>query len=607
MNSSILQRSRAELRLLKWNLWLSVALWGLMLAFIILAWPACHPAADSLWAKLQTLFTMQPLLIAVLLGLLIFLEGILGYMYLAAARARLHLDAEGIAFHSRLPRWLQGWILQISARDWAVKWSEVSALQLKQSDQTKVQPGPRFIALKIHAPTQPPEIFPYQWQDPAAKEFQPRLGLGLKLKLPSAEEIRAQLMAAPLLRYLETNQIPQQHGFQLLVDFDLAKNWTAVRIAVLLLLVLPLALLLLMAWPFTERRFAPAVIQASPEAVAQAAVPDSLRFELPGHTDNVLSVAFSPDGKFLASGGKDRQVRIWELLTGTTVRILQGHHDKVHSVVFGPQGKRLISGSEDNTVKLWDSTSGELLQTLTHPADDADPGGVFGVAVTETYLASANWNGSLSLWSFPGGEHLQRIAPLQSRWWGLAKEAGDGHYDAVNGVAFSPDGTLLASASFDASVKLWRVAEGRLHLLHTLPADDWVVAAAFSPDGTQLAAGGFAPTIEIWDVAGGALLRTLPGHRRAVFGLAFHPKGEILASASEDRSVRLWQAGSGHLLSTLRGPRDFVNSAAFSPDGKFLAAASGDDNVRVWWNLSAELERLQSVSEPGENKPEAID
>jgi WD40 repeat protein len=154
----------------------------------------------------------------------------------------------------------------------------------------------------------------------------------------------------------------------------------------------------------------------------------------------------------------------------------------------------------------------------------------------------------------------------------------------VRGVAFSPDGATLASGSGD--VRLWRVADGRL--LRTLEARGGVVSVAFSPDGATLASGSFDSPVQLWRVADGRLLRTLEGHTGPVWSLAFSPDGATLASTggssewSEDNTVRLWRVADGSLLRTLEGHTGGVNSVAFSPDGATLASGSDDTTVRLW-------------------------
>jgi WD40 repeat protein len=200
---------------------------------------------------------------------------------------------------------------------------------------------------------------------------------------------------------------------------------------------------------------------------------------LTGHTDLVRSVAFSPDGRLLASGSDDKTIKLWEVATGSLVRTLSGHTSIVFSVAFSPDGRLLASGSADWTVKLWEVASGSLVRTLS------------------------------------------------------------GHPGSVNSVAFSPDGRLLASGSSGTTIKLWEVATGSL--VRTLSGHtDLVRSVAFSPDGRLLASGSFDDTIKLWEVATGSLVRTLSGHTSWVYSVAFSPDGRLLASGSADKTIKLW-------------------------------------------------------------------
>jgi serine/threonine protein kinase len=157
----------------------------------------------------------------------------------------------------------------------------------------------------------------------------------------------------------------------------------------------------------------------------------------------------------------------------------------------------------------------------------------------------------------------------------------NGHSDWVFTVAFSPDGEMLASGSFDNTIKLWEIKTG--NLIKTLEGHTyWVNSVAFSPDGEILASGSWDWTIKLWDIKTGKLLKTLKGHTDAVNSVAFSPDGDILASGSEDNTIKLWEIKTGNLIKTLEGHTDAVNSVAFSPDGDILASGSWDWTIKLW-------------------------
>jgi WD40 repeat protein/serine/threonine protein kinase len=280
------------------------------------------------------------------------------------------------------------------------------------------------------------------------------------------------------------------------------------------------------------------------------------------------SVAFSPDGKLLAAGS-GTTVKVWDVAADPKPLACRGHRQEIASVAFSPDGTRLATvGSVDETLKVWDAIGGQEMVGLT-----ADFGHGVAFSPDGKLLAAGQGQGVFVCDPLTGRE-IRRLA---------------GHTGGVITVAFSPDGKLLASAcrpgdEGDAGeIIIWDVADGTRAI--TIE-DPFAWNVAFSPDGKRLASARWDEVLAVWDVADGKRLLTLRGHTNRVRGVAFSPDGQLIASASEDRTLRLWDAATGQEVAVLKGSAAWINGVAFSPDGKRLAAAEGGflapGGVRLW-------------------------
>ena len=290
---------------------------------------------------------------------------------------------------------------------------------------------------------------------------------------------------------------------------------------------------------------------------------------LRGHTDEVRSVSFSPDGKTIVSASFDHTVRIWDTKSGWQVGApLRGHTDFVHSASFSPDGKYIVSASSDETIRIWDAKTGlqvgRPLEGHTGSVESASfsPDG--------KYIVSASSDYTIRSWDAMTG--LQVGRPLE------------GHTALVNSASFSPDGKYIVSASDDNTVRIWDAKTGQ-QLGSPLEGSIYSVnSASFSPDGKYIVSAYLDRTVRIWDAKTGLQVGApLQGHTRSVNSASFSPDGKYIVSASEDETVRIWDAKTGRQVGTpLEGHTDPVWSASFSPDGRHIVSASADNTIRIW-------------------------
>lgn len=288
---------------------------------------------------------------------------------------------------------------------------------------------------------------------------------------------------------------------------------------------------------------------------------------LKGHSGWVWSVAFSPDGHTLASGGADNTVILWNVNTGQRLRTLEAHSDLVMAVTFNPRSPMLASSSRDKNIILWNLETGNPIRTL---------GGWFSghselvnslaFSPDGTMLASGSWDRKIILWNLETGKKIRTFR---------------GHSSWVYSVAFSPNGKTLASGSRDGALILWDVNSGKPFF--TLYSDSGLVdSVVFSPDGTTVAGGNFDGSIVLWDVATGTEKGILSGHTGRVNSIAFSPNGKTLASGCFDKTLIVWDLETYSQISNLSDHSQSILSVVFSPDGQWLSSGSKDETIKIW-------------------------
>jgi len=344
---------------------------------------------------------------------------------------------------------------------------------------------------------------------------------------------------------------------------------------------------------------------------------------LRGHTRDVTSVDFAPNGQILASVSRDECLNLWSPSYGQLIHSFTAHAASVHTVAFAPDGQMIATASSDNTIRIWSAASRKLVYVF----EGNSPLGSF------SSLMTFSWNSELIAVHTVDDIVRQWRVPQEGR---DSVRIGNGHTREVNDIAFSYDTTLLASASHDRTVRLWSMnppcmsdlmnvlgpwstilavmfapdpdsiflvtsdtcgqVHIRLHQCHdqanTRPSHDhmldthkhWVRTVAMPPEGNIVASGNDHGEICLWSIPSGTKIHTFKGHTDRIRSVAFSPDAQLLVSGSDncDMTIRLWSIPRHEILHIYEGHTDRVTHVAFSPDGETVASASRDNTVRLW-------------------------
>ncbi len=329
------------------------------------------------------------------------------------------------------------------------------------------------------------------------------------------------------------------------------------------------------------------------------------QFFAQGHTGEINSVCYSPDGKKILSGSSDKSLKEWLVVSGECLQTLTEHKGWVWSVCYSPDGEKILSCSQDSTLKEWSLDNGVCLQTFTgHKSEvtrfcyNKDGKNILSSSIdgniiewmvdtgriSKTFIGqsdkiiclcyskankkilSGSDDGTVKEWITSSGECLQVFA---------------GHGDRVNSVCYSPDGKKALSSSDDETIGEWSVVNG-VCLNIFIGHNGWVTYACYSPDGKKVLSGSSDKTIKEWSVANGECLKTFTGHRGGVNSICYSPDGKKVLSGSSDNTIKEWLVDSGECLQTFAGYSNLVNCVCYSPDGKKALSGTSDGTVKEW-------------------------
>ena len=299
---------------------------------------------------------------------------------------------------------------------------------------------------------------------------------------------------------------------------------------------------------------------------------------LSGHTDQVEGLAVTPDGRWAVSASNDGTLKVWDIEERQSSWALPfSHTEKVLGVAVRPGGRQAVSASRDRTLKVWDLASGRVLRTLSGHRFSVE-----AVAVTRDgrHAVSASTDDTLIVWSLDSGLQLRKLSGHKERVKRVLRDMRQIVSGSVNGVAVTPDGRRVLSASSDETLKIWDFATGReLRTFRGHTAG--VKAVVVTPDGLQAISASYDDTLRVWDLASGQTLLTLSGHAYQVMAVDVTPDGRYGISASLS-AIKVWDLESGQELRTLLGHSGWVYGVAVTPSGVRFVSAGGEGALKVW-------------------------
>jgi len=299
-----------------------------------------------------------------------------------------------------------------------------------------------------------------------------------------------------------------------------------------------------------------------------------------GHSKPVNSVFFSVDGRYIVTGSWDKTAKLWEVSTGREIRTLKGHSGNVTSVSFSADGRYIVTGSSDTTAKLWEVSTGREIRTFKGHSEN-----VYSVSFSSDgrYIVTGSMDKTAKLWEISTGREIRTFK---------------GHFGFVTSVSFSADGRYIVTGSWDSTAKLWEVSTGRE--IRTFKGNSgWVTSVSFSTDSRNIVTGSFDDTAKLWEVSSGREIGTFKGHSGDVTSVSFSADGRYIVTGSRDNTAKLWKVSSGREIRTFKGHSGDVISVSFSTDGRYIVTGSSDTTAKLWGVSSGrEMQAFKGHSYP---------
>ncbi len=324
------------------------------------------------------------------------------------------------------------------------------------------------------------------------------------------------------------------------------------------------------ALPTTAPATTPPATTTGPTATPAAFGTNVVTFK--AHDSIVLNLAFSPDGKTVASASEDGAIKLWDIQDQRKKAVFNGSSGPVRAIAYSPDGKLLVAGSADKIARIWDTTSGQPNVDTVKPKFTLQ--GHTGVVTSVAFspdgksVATGSDDHTIRLWDVQTGQSFGTLT---------------GHKDNVTSVAYTPDGKTLASGSRDSSIKLWDIATGKERTpLDGVGHSGSIWSLAFSHDGKSLASGSLDKSTRLWDTNPFKLRFLLDDSTMGIRQVAFSPDDTFVATACDDKSIYLWGVKTGLEEAKFEGHAAEVYSVAISPDGKILVSGSADGVIKFW-------------------------